>query len=79
MVPLDNTVTPDTVGFNDLTTDAVGRIYVGSLAFRVLAGDTPKLGHLHMVDLDGSVRTLANGVMLTNSLGFLLTVHTSTI
>jgi gluconolactonase len=69
VVLLDNDVTPDAVGFNDLTTDAVGRIYVGSLAFRVLAGDTPKPGHLHVIDLDGRVRTISDGVMLTNGLG----------
>ena len=58
------------VGFNDLTTDATGRIWVGSLAFRVFGGDEPKPGSLHVIDLDGSMRTLAGGVMLTNGLGF---------
>src|SRR5580704_8484557 len=46
---------PDAIGFNDLTTDAQGRIYVGSLAFRVFGGDAPKPGHLHRINLDGSV------------------------
>jgi gluconolactonase len=58
------------IGFNDLTTDAQGRIWVGSLAFRVFSDDQPKAGSLHVIDLDGSVRTLAGGVMLTNGLGF---------
>jgi len=31
--------------------------------------DTPKPDHLHMVDLDVSVCTLADGVMLTSGLG----------
>jgi xylono-1,5-lactonase len=57
-------------GFNDLTTDRAGRIYVGSLAYRVFAGDPPRPGHLHVIDLDGSMRTLSDGVMLTNGLGF---------
>jgi gluconolactonase len=61
---------PGATGFNDLTTDRAGRIYVGSLAFRVFAGDPPKPGHLHVIDLDGSMRTLSDGVMLTNGLGF---------
>jgi sugar lactone lactonase YvrE len=61
---------PDAIGFNDLTTDAAGRIWVGSLAFRVFGGDTPKPGHLHRINLDGSVQTLSDGVMLTNGLGF---------
>ncbi|HYX03906.1 MAG TPA: SMP-30/gluconolactonase/LRE family protein, partial [Reyranella sp.] len=61
---------PGATGFNDLTTDRAGRIYVGSLAFRVFGGETPKPGHLHVIDLDGGVRTLADGVILTNGLGF---------
>ncbi len=61
---------PGATGFNDLTTDAAGRIYVGSLAFRVFGGETPKPGHLHVIDLDGRMRTLSDGVMLTNGLGF---------
>ncbi len=61
---------PGSTGFNDLTTDAAGRIYVGSLAFRVFGGETPKPGHLHVIDLDGGMRTLSDGVLLTNGLGF---------
>jgi gluconolactonase len=57
-------------GFNDLTTDQAGRLYVGSLAFKVFGGDAPKPGHLHVIDLDGTMRTLSDGVMLTNGLGF---------
>jgi D-xylonolactonase len=60
---------PGAVGFNDLTTDQAGRIYVGSLAYRVFA-DPPKPGFLHVIDLDGSMRTLSDGVILTNGLGF---------
>lgn len=61
---------PGATGFNDLTTDRAGRVYVGLLAFRVFAGDPPKPGHLHVIDLDGTMRTLSDGVMLTNGLGF---------
>lgn len=61
---------PGATGFNDLTTDAAGRIYVGSLAFKVFGGDPPKPGHLHVIDVDGSMRTLSDGVLLTNGLGF---------
>ena len=61
---------PGATGFNDLTADAAGRIYVGSLAFRVFGGETPKPGHLHVIDLDGGMRTLSDGVLLTNGLGF---------
>jgi xylono-1,5-lactonase len=58
------------IGFNDLTTDAQGRVYVGSLAFRVFGGEEPKPGHLHRINLDGGMETLSDGVMLTNGLGF---------
>ena len=61
---------PGATGFNDLTTDRAGRIYVGSLAFKVFGGETPKPGHLHVIDLDGTMRTLSDGVLLTNGLGF---------
>ncbi len=57
-------------GFNDLTTDAAGRIYVGSLAYRVFGGDPPKPGHLHIIDLDRRMRTVSDGILLTNGLGF---------
>ncbi len=57
-------------GFNDLTTDSKGRIYVGSLAFRVFGGEQPKPGFLHLIDLDGHVRTISYGILLTNGLGF---------
>jgi D-xylonolactonase len=60
---------PGAIGFNDFTTDRSGRIYVGSLTYRVFA-DEPKPGFLHVIDLDGSMRTLSEGVMLTNGLGF---------
>jgi len=61
---------PGSTGFNDLTTDTAGRIYVGSLAFRVFGGEAPKPGHLHVIDLDGRMRTISDGILLTNGLGF---------
>ncbi len=58
-------------GFNDLTTDAAGRVYVGSLAFRPLdPDDEPRPGDLYCIDLDGSSRVVGGDVMLTNGLGF---------
>jgi gluconolactonase len=68
-VLLDAKTAHDATGFNDLTTDAAGRIYVGSLAFRVFGGDTPKPGNLYRIDLDGSVAQVSDGVLLTNGLG----------
>ncbi|MEM7218512.1 MAG: SMP-30/gluconolactonase/LRE family protein [Pseudomonadota bacterium] len=61
------------VGFNDITTDAVGRVYAGSLAaspFDAPAGDAALAGALHLIDLDGSARIVAEDVRLTNGLGF---------
>jgi len=60
---------PGATGFNDLTTDKAGRIYVGSLAFKVFGGGEIKPGNLHMIDLDGRMHTVSDGVMLTNGLG----------
>jgi gluconolactonase len=59
------------LGFNDLTTDTAGRIYVGSLAFRpVGSDDEPKPGNLYCIDLDGQARIVGTDVILTNGLGF---------
>jgi D-xylonolactonase len=60
------------VGFNDMTTDAHGRLYVGSVSFVAFEEDvsTAKPGRLHMVDLDGTVRIVAEDILLTNGLGF---------
>ena len=56
-------------GFNDLTTDKAGRVYVGSLAYKVFGGEAPRPGYLHVIDLDGTMRTLSDGILLTNGLG----------
>lgn len=61
---------PGATGFNDLTTDRAGRIYAGSLAFKVFGGEQPKPGFLHVIDLDGTMRTVSDGILLTNGLGF---------
>ena len=59
------------LGFNDLTTDAAGRVYAGALAFRPVGGEEePKPGELYCIDLDGSARAVGHDVMLTNGLGF---------
>ena len=59
------------IGFNDITTDAKGRIYAGSFGFRpTLRGDPPKPGALHLIDLDGAARVVWPEVQLTNGLGF---------
>lgn len=63
-------VTEAAIGFNDFTADSKGRLWAGSVAFRVLGDDPIRPGHLHVVDLDGSIRTVADGILLTNGMGF---------
>ncbi len=60
------------VGFNDLATDADGRIYAGALGASPVFDDgrEPRAGDLYLVDLDGSARVVARDVQLTNGLGF---------
>jgi xylono-1,5-lactonase len=69
-VLLDAKTADDATGFNDLTTDSAGRVYVGSLAFKVFGGDPPKPGNLYRIDLDGSIHKVSDGIHLTNGLGF---------
>lgn len=70
VVLLDKDVTETAIGFNDFTTDRAGRLYVGSLGFVVFSDQPERPGHLHVIDLDGSVRTVSDGIMLTNGMGF---------
>jgi len=69
---LDSDPDHGNVGYNDITTDAKGRIYAGSLgASPVFAdGRAPQAGNLYLIDLDGSSRMVGRDVQLTNGLGF---------
>ena len=68
-VILDGDPEHGVLGFNDLATDAAGRVYVGSLGFDPLsADDAPKPGKLYCIELDGSARVVAEEVLLTNGL-----------
>ena len=60
------------VGFNDITTDEAGRIYAGSLGSSPVFDDgrEPQAGDLYLIDLDRSVRKVAEDIRLTNGLGF---------
>lgn len=60
------------VGFNDLTTDAAGRIYAGSLATSPVFAtkDEPRAGDLWLIDLDGTSRIVGGEIWLTNGLAF---------
>lgn len=72
LVLLPNDPDHGVIGFNDLTTDGAGRIYVGSLGFKAMDGGLPggRTAFLHLVDLDGSTRIVAHDVELTNGLGW---------
>ena len=60
------------VGFNDITTDAKGRVYAGGLGSSPVFDDgrEPSSENLYMIDLDGSVHEVAQDIRLTNGLGF---------
>jgi D-xylonolactonase len=64
------------VGFNDITTDRMGRIYAGALGFvpshtsGFLDGSHGKRAALWLIDLDGSVRSVHPDILLSNGLGF---------
>jgi xylono-1,5-lactonase len=60
------------VGFNDITTDAVGRVYAGGLGSSPVFEDGRQQSaeNLYLIDLDGSSRVVAQDVRLTNGLGF---------
>ena len=69
---LDSDPDHGNVGYNDLTTDAKGRIYVGSLGSSPVFADgrAPQSGNLYLIDLDGAARIVGHDVQLTNGLGF---------
>ncbi|MBV1930472.1 MAG: SMP-30/gluconolactonase/LRE family protein [Porticoccaceae bacterium] len=69
---LDRNEAEGNLGYNDITTDAQGRIYAGSLGVSTVFEDDrkPQSGDLYLIDLDGSARIVAPDVRLTNGLGF---------
>ena len=69
-VLLDRQAAGNAVGFNDLTTDTVGRCYVGSIAYAIFRGEEPRPGNLYLIEVDGGVRQVSDGILLTNGLGF---------
>lgn len=57
-------------GLNDLTVDAQGSVYVGSLEFDALSADKPIPGNLFRVDPPNRVTRLWEGIQITNGMGF---------
>lgn len=58
------------VGFNDITSDASGRIYAGELGGSPFDETRGTPGDLWLLDGDGSSRVVGADVLLTNGLGF---------
>lgn len=56
-------------GFNDMTVDSQGRIYVGALRFRPFAGDDSVPGDVWRIDPDGSNELLFRGLHWPNGIG----------
>lgn len=62
---------PDVPGFNDLHTDGLGRVYVGTLGDDPFNESDDRLaGALYRLELDGSSTLIYDQVMLTNGIGF---------
>lgn len=72
VIILDRNEAEGNLGYNDITTDAQGRIYAGSLGTSTVFEDVrpPQPGDLYLIELDGTSRIVANDVRLTNGLGF---------
>ncbi|MCY4142356.1 MAG: SMP-30/gluconolactonase/LRE family protein [Gammaproteobacteria bacterium] len=72
LVILDSDPDNDNVGYNDITADSQGRIYAGSLGSSPVFDDgrEPTAGNLHLIDVDGTSRIVAEDILLTNGLGF---------
>ncbi len=62
----------DVPGFNDLFTDASGRVYTGSMLSSPFGADAGerKLGDCYRIDGEGRASVLYGGVSLTNGIGF---------
>jgi len=71
-VILDTTFAEGMISLNDIGGDPKGRLYVGGVAFSMLANDPPRPGALYRVDVDGSKRKVAMdpAPMLPNGMGF---------
>jgi gluconolactonase len=58
-------------GFNDLFTDAQGRVYTGSMRSNPFSESGPRTpGECYRIDAEGKATELYRGVSLTNGIGF---------
>ena len=69
---LDRNEAEGNLGYNDITTDAKGQIYAGSLGQSTVFKDgrEPRPGDVYLIDLTGNSRVVATDIRLTNGLGF---------
>jgi len=58
------------LGFNDLTTDAQGRVYVGSLRSNAFTSGPRVPGELWRIDGEGHATQLYDGIEFANGVGF---------
>jgi gluconolactonase len=56
-------------GFNDLATDADGRVHVGALRFNPFAGEEPVPGEIWRIDKAGTATELLGGIDWPNGIG----------
>ena len=74
---LERDVPAGIAGFNDITTDHLGRIYAGSLGPESLGVNNEfATGKLFLIDNDGQVTEVASDVRLSNGLAFSPDGHT---
>ncbi len=68
-VLVDRDETQQRLGFNDMTTDSMGRIYVGSVSVVAIDVDldTPSFspGRLYVIGIDGTVTEVADDIGLS--------------
>jgi xylono-1,5-lactonase len=57
-------------GFNDLGTDADGRVYAGCLRFMPFAGEAPVPGEIWRIDGGGQAVEMFGGIEWANGIGF---------
>ena len=69
LVLINQSASEEVMGFNDMTTDTLGRIYAGSLGPSGTAAQSgPAVGKLFLIDNDATVREVASGIRLSNGL-----------
>jgi gluconolactonase len=59
----------DIAGFNDMGTDADGRIYVGTMRFQPFKGESPVPGEVWRIDGEGKAVELFGGIDWPNGIG----------